>query len=278
MAVELKKLYEKPMEWRNYLPGLGVFEREVRRFFAVPAQTLGAPLGSALLYFTIFHFSLGRLINSSGDAQATALSLGVDYLHFLVPGIMAMEMVNASFQNPVSSLLISKWSGTIIDQLMAPLDSLSLWLAYLAGALVRVMVVAMSTYIAGCLFTQSFLLHNVFAFFAAASLIAGIFGSIGILAGVLCKTFDQVGIISSFIIQPLMFLSGVFFSLSRLPENLAWLPYINPGFYIVNMVRYSLIGVSDVSPTLAFAVSAVSFLVLATASIKVIGSGRGLRS
>lgn len=273
----IKSIFEKPMEWRGYLPGVGVFEREARRFFTVPVQTLGAPLGSALLYFAVFHFSLGRIVNQSAQAEQT-LSLGVDYLHFLIPGIMSLEMVNASFQNPVSSLLISKWNGNIIDQLMAPLDAFSTWCGYIAGALVRTLVVATATYTAGALFSWSLFMHNIFTFVLACVLITGIFGSIGMIAGVLCKTFDQVGMIGSFIIQPLMFLSGVFFSLSQLSERFGWLPYLNPAFYIVNMVRYSLIGIADIPPTLSYSVSACFCLVLASVAIVVIRKGKGLRT
>lgn len=274
---KLGELMKKPVIFRAVLPGFGIFEREVRRFFTVPAQTLGAPLGSSLLYFTVFHLSLGRVVANSASAES-ALSLGVDYIHFLIPGIMAMEMVNASFQNPVSSLLISKWNGNIIDQLMAPIDAFSTWCGYIGGALVRAAVVATMTYIAGAIFSQSLPMHNIFSFVFACTLIAGIFGSIGIAAGVLCKTFDQVGMIGSFILQPLMFLSGVFFSLSMLPENLAWLPYINPAYYIINMVRYSLIGVADVGPQISFPVSAAFFVILALCSIRVIHAGKGLRA
>lgn len=277
MTQDIKALYEKPLKHKSYLPGIGLFEREVRRFFTVPAQTLGGPLGSSLLYFAVFHLSLGRLVSQSGNAQ-NALSLGVDYIHFLIPGIMSLEMVNASFQNPVSSLLISKWNGNIIDQLMAPLDAFSQWLGYIAGAVVRTLVVATMTYIAGSIFGGFLPLHNFFSFVLSCLLISGIFGSIGVIGGVLCRTFDQVGMIGSFIIQPLMFLSGVFFSLSTLPENYKWLPHLNPGYYIVNMVRYSVIGVADTAPTVSFGVSALFFIVLAVVAVRVVHVGKGLRA
>lgn len=276
MDQELASLYGKGTQARSYLPGWGVFEREVRRFFRVPAQTLGAPMGNALVYFTIFHFSLGRLVEESTQGQR-ALSLGLSYTLFLVPGIMSMEVVNASFQNPMSSIIQSKWTGTIVDQLMAPLDAVSMWLAYVAGAAVRCAIVALSTYVAGTLFAQQVALHNAFLWLLAIVLTAGAIGSIGIITGVVCKTFDQVGMVGSFILQPLIFLSGVFFSLSNLPAEFQWLPYLNPIFYVVNMFRHAIVGVGDIPWTTAFGATAAFMVVLSLCAMSVIRKGTGMR-
>lgn len=276
MKKDLASLYGKGVEPRSYLPGFGVFEREVRRFFRVPAQTLGSPLGTSLLYFVVFYFSIGKTLASSPQGQK-ALSLGLSYILFLIPGVMAMEVINASFQNPVSSIMQSKWMGTIVDQLMAPLDAFSMWAAYVGGAVVRALIVTVATYVAGSLFAQDFVMHNVFLLALAAVLATGMFASLGIITGVMCKSFDQVGMVGSFILQPLVFLSGVFFSLSNLPPHLAFLPYLNPVFYIVNMFRHAVLGVGDASLFTSFGAAFVFFVVLSLLALSVIRKGIGMR-
>lgn len=276
MKKDLTSHYRAGVEARSYLPGLGVFEREVRRFFRVPAQTLGSPLGTSLLYFVVFYFSIGKMLASSAQGQK-ALSLGISYILFLIPGVIAMEVINASFQNPVSSIMQSKWMGTIVDQLMAPLSAHSMWAAYVSGAMVRAIIVTAATYLAGSLFAQEFTMHNILLLMLAIVLATGIFSSLGIITGVLCKSFDQVGMVGSFILQPLVFLSGVFFSLSSLPPQLAFLPYLNPVFYIVNMFRHSVVGAGDADVLTSFCASAVFFVVLSLLAIGVIRKGIGMR-
>lgn len=273
----LSSQYKSRPTWKPYLPCLGIFEREVRRFFMVPAQTLAAPIGSSLLYFTIFYFSIGKLVEQSPQ-NAQMISLGIRYIEFLIPGIMCLELINASFQNPVSSLVIAKWNGNIVDQLMAPLDALSVWLAFVGGAFVRATIVATATYLSGSLFAQHFSMANPFLLILAVLLTVVSFASIGIIAGTLCKSFDQVGMIGSFVMQPLVFLSGVFFSLSQLPKSLAFLPYLNPVYYNLNLFRHAIVGVGDVSLTKA-ALAAVFFaLLLSLTAIRILSTGKGIKA
>lgn len=257
--------YKRPSEHRAYLPAFGIFEREVRRFFAVPIQTIGSPIGSSLLYFYLFYFSIGRLAAQGGDEQ---LSLGINYIAFLIPGIMTLEMINAAFQNPVSSLMISKWSGTVIDQLIAPVTPFGVWAAYVGGAFVRICVVASATYLAGVIFSHTLPMENIFLLLLSGIIITCIFGSLGVIAGVLFKSWDQLTLITSFVLQPLIFLSGVFFSLQSMPEKLAWISKINPVFYVVNMTRHAVIGVGDCSALTAFFVSAAFAVISSCFAIK----------
>lgn len=257
------------------LPGWAVFEREVRRFFAVPVQTIAGPIGSSLLYFIIFHFSIGKLAAETGQTQ---ISHGINYVSFLIPGIMAMEVINASFQNPVSSLMISKWGGTIADQLMAPLSPLATWMAYIGGALVRALIVSFAAFMAGSLFSGVFTLNHPFLFLLAVTLTTAIFSGLGILAGVVCRSFDQIGMIGTFVIQPLVFLGGVFFSFQNLPESLKWLPFFNPIFYIVNMFRQSILGVGDAGILMSFSISALFAAGMGCAALVVLRRGIGMRT
>ncbi len=198
----------KKTVFKFYLPSFGIFEREVRRFFAVPMQTIFAPLGSALIYFSLFGLALGKFMHT---ATQSTFSHGLPYIVFLVPGIMAMETLNASFQNPVSSIMISKWTGTIVDILMSPVSEFGLWAAYICGALIRALIVAVAVFSAGCICSGHFIHANWLLLFVAIALNVGVFAGFSVVAGSVIKTWEQFGVISSFVLQPLTFFSGVFF-------------------------------------------------------------------
>ena len=273
--MDIQEYLKREAVGKSWLPGFGVFEREVRRFFAVPAQTILAPFGSALIYFGLFGIALGKLISSPNNQ---ALTHGFEYVVFLIPGIMAMEVVNAGLQNPMSSIMIAKWSGTIVDVLMAPLSPLAMWLAYIFGAVIRAIIVSLAVLISGFICSWSFVSFNPFLLIFAIILATGIFGSIGIAAGAVCKRWDQVGVIMSFVVQPLVFFSGVFFSFSSFPEWIQFIRFLNPIFYIVSMFRYSVLGISDTSPLVSFSVSILFFILTSIFSVKVLKSGFGLRA
>lgn len=273
--MDINKYLKNETVGKSWLPAFGVFEREVRRFFAVPAQTIFAPFGSAVIYFGLFGLALGKLISTNKSPELTH---GFDYIIFLIPGIMAMEVVNAALQNPMSSIMIAKWSGTIIDILMAPLSPWSMWCSYIAGAIIRALIVSLAVLFAGYLCSWTFIFFNPILLIFSIILATGIFGSIGIAAGAVCKSWDQVGVIMSFIIQPLIFFSGVFFSFQTFPEWIQFVRFINPIFYIVSMFRYSILGISDTSPLISFSVSVLFFFICSVFSIKVLKSGFGLRA
>ncbi len=266
----LEQFYARPPTSGPYWPALGVFEREVRRFLSVPVQTLAAPLGTSLLYLTVFGLSIGRLGH-------TALPKDVTYMEFLLPGILTMECVSACFQNPISSLMIAKWSGTIVDQLLAPLGAGGLWCAYMGGALIRCLVVAIATFGAGCLLTGTLNLHSPGILAVALVATVTIFGSLGLVAGLLCKSWDQVGVFSTFLLQPLSFLSGSFFSFSFLPEGWAWLPLCNPVYHLVCLFRRGVLGTADLPLEVCLPVALVWCVVGTSASLLVAWSGRGAR-
>ena len=273
--MDIKEYLKRDAVGKAWLPGFGVFEREVRRFFAVPAQTIFAPFGSALIYFGLFGLALGKLISTNHNPTLTH---GFEYIVFLIPGIMAMEVVNAALQNPMSSIMIAKWSGTIVDVLMAPLSPFSMWCSYISGAIIRAIIVSLAVLASGFLCSWNFLSFNPFLLLFSIILATGIFGSIGIAAGAVCKSWDQVGVIMSFIVQPLVFFSGVFFSFNSFPEWIQFIRFLNPIFYIVSMFRFSVLGISDTSPMIAFSVSILFFIVSSLFSVNVLKSGFGLRA
>lgn len=259
---------------KSWLPGYGVFEREVRRFFAVPAQTILSPFASSFLYFALFGVAIGKIISTQNNQQ---LAHGFSYLVFLIPGIMAMEIVNAAIQNPMSSIMIAKWTGTIVDVLMAPISPFAMWLAYICGAIIRAIIVSIAIYLSGSLCAQEIILFNPIPFLFSILLTVGIFGSLGIAAGAVCNSWEQVGVILSFVVQPLVFFSGVFFSFNSFPDWIAFFRFLNPIFYIVSMFRYSVLGISDTTPFISFVVSFIFLCVSSLVAIRVLKSGFGLR-
>jgi ABC-2 type transport system permease protein len=218
--------------------------REIMRFSKVWTQTLLAPLVTAGLFLTIFSLAIGP---TRGDV------MGVSFVHFLAPGIFTMAVIQNAFANTSSSLVISKVQGNIVDTLMPPLSPLELVLGYLAGALARGLFVAVAIWMGMALFTGIGLAHPLYAL-AFLTLGALFLGAVGILAGIVSNKFDQMAAITNFIITPLSFLSGTFYSVETLPDWFRTLTHLNPIFYLIDGVRYGIIGRSDGTPMLGLVV------------------------
>ncbi len=240
----------------NWL-GLGTLaKRETQRFLAVWTQTLLAPVVTAALFLLIFTIAVGT---TRGDV------MGVSFVHFLAPGILMMTVIQNAFANVSSSIVISKVQGNIVDTLMPPLSAFELVAGYLAGGVLRGMLVAVA--IAVVLFPLVGLgVAHPLAALVWVALGGAFLGSLGIVAGVYANKFDQIAAITNFIVVPLSFLSGTFYSLDTMPPLLAMLSHANPVFYLIDGLRASVLGVSDSSPWLGFAV-------VSTATAAVAGLG-----
>jgi ABC-2 type transport system permease protein len=238
----------------NWL-GLGtLIEREVRRFLAVWTQTLLAPLVTAGLFLLIFTLAIGP---RRGDV------MGVSFLHFLAPGILMMTVVQNSFANVSSSIVISKVQGNIVDTLMPPLSAAELVTGYLAGGVLRGVMVSVA--IAVVLFPFIGLgVQNPLMALVWVALGGAFLGTLAIVAGVFANKFDQIAAITNFIVTPLSFLSGTFYSLETLPPVMQTLSHMNPVFYLIDGLRHSVLGVSDSSPWLGFAVVSGATLAVGT--------------
>lgn len=218
--------------------------REMRRFMNVWTQTLLAPLVTAGLFLAIFNLAIG-------PSRGTVM--GVSFLEFLAPGILMMTVIQNAFANTSSSIMISKVQGNIVDTLMPPLSPLELTIGFLAGSVIRgVMVGAL---ICGMMmvFAGAGLAHPLWALthvFLAATLL----GAMGIMAGIWSAKFDQMAAITNFVVTPLSFLSGTFYSVARLPEPLRTLSHFNPIFYLIDGLRFGMIGQSDAAPLLGLCV------------------------
>lgn len=224
----------------NWLGFYTLCEREVRRFLAVWSQTLAAPLITAGLFLAVFSLALG---------PARGEVMGVPFIQFIAPGILMMTVIQNAFANTSSSLVISKVQGNIVDTLMPPLSPLELVLGYLVGGIARGVVVAGVLMLALWLGLGIGLAHPVWA--AVFVLLGSAFlGALGVMAAIFANKFDQMAAITNFVVTPLAFLSGTFYSISALPPMMQTLSHWNPVFYLIDGMRYGTIGQSDASPVL----------------------------
>ncbi|HSD60638.1 MAG TPA: ABC transporter permease [Burkholderiales bacterium] len=242
--------------------------KELLRFWKVGFQTVLAPLLTALLYLLIFSHVLEEHVQPFP---------GVSYTAFLVPGLAMMSVLQNAFANSSSSLIQSKITGNIVFILLPPLSYAEMFLAYVLAASVRGMVVGAALLAAATWFVQLPLNYPLWVL-AFALLGSSILGALGMIAGIWAEKFDQMAAFQNFIIMPLTFLSGVFYSIGSLPGFWQGLSHFNPFFYMIDGFRYGFFGVSDVSPYLSLAIVAASFLALSWLTLGLLKSGYKLRS
>lgn len=222
----------------NRIGMMTLAERECRRFMAIWSQTIMGPLINAGLLLAVFAIAIG---------PTRGQIMGVDYITFIAPGLLMMTVIQNSFANTSSSLLASKVQGNIVDTLMPPLSPSELLLGYLAGALARGALVGVVIGAVMLVVLGTGMAHPLW--FIAFLLLGGLMmGALGILAGVVANKFDQMSAITNFIITPLSFLSGTFYSIQDLPPALTTIAHFDPIFYLIDGARYGTIGASDVSP------------------------------
>ncbi|NCQ25280.1 MAG: multidrug ABC transporter permease [Rhodobacteraceae bacterium CG17_big_fil_post_rev_8_21_14_2_50_63_15] len=251
--------------------GLGLWTlaaRETRRFLGVWTQTLLAPLVTAGLFLLIFSIAIGR---QRGEV------MGVAFTQFIAPGILMMTVIQNAFANTSSSIIIAKVQGNIVDTLMPPLSAGELLLGYLAGAIGRGVLVALA--ISLCLYLGLGLgvSHPLWAL-SFVLLGSALLGGLGIVAGIYSNKFDQMAAITNFIVTPMAFLSGTFYSVEALPPLLNRITHFNPIFYLIDGARYGFIGVSDSAPLLGLAVSLISTLAILLLAWRMLATGYRLKA
>jgi len=244
-----------------------LLRKEVMRFWKVAFQTVAAPVLSALLYLIVFAHAL------AGHVQVFP---GVTYVQFLVPGLAMMSMLQNAFANSSSSLIQSKITGNIVFILLPPLAPAELYLAYLLAAMVRALVVGAGVFLATLWLIPVPLAHPLWAL-AFAAVGSALLATLGIIAGIWAEKFDQLAAFQNFIVLPLTFLAGVFYSIHTLPPLWQAVSRLNPFFYAIDGFRYGFLGASDVSPweSLGFAGAALAALSLFT--LRLLHSGYKLR-
>ena len=250
--------------------GWTLFRKEVVRFWKVSFQTIAAPVLTALLYLLIFSHVL--------EAHVAVFDGRVRYTEFLVPGLVMMSVLQNSFANSSSSLIQSKITGNLVFVLLAPLSPRELFAAYVAGAMVRGLTVGAGVYLVTLLFAPAlaFPSHPLWAL-AFALLGSAILGTLGLVAGVWADKFDQLAAFQNFIVVPLTFLSGVFYSIQSLPPFWQAASHFNPFFYMIDGFRYGFFGLADTPPAVSLAVVAGFAVALAALALALIGRGWKLR-
>jgi len=245
-----------------------LLKKEMLRFWRVAFQTVAAPVITALLYLLIFSHVLDKQVQVYDN---------VPYAAFLIPGLIMMSVLQNAFANSSSSLIQSKVMGNLVFILLTPLTHLQFFTAFLFAAIIRGLVVGLFIFLVAMWFVDIHI-ANPWLIIAFALLGSALMGTFGIIAGIWADRFDQMAAFQNFIIMPLSFLSGVFYSIHSLPNFWQKLSQLNPFFYMIDGFRYGFFGKGDVSPFISLSVVGLSFLVLAWVSLKMLKSGYKLRT
>jgi len=252
----------------NWIGLWTLYQREVYRFLKVYTQTIAAPVVTTLLFYAVFALALGGVVRMAGS---------VPFLVFLGPGLIVMAMAQNAFANTSSSMVISKVQGNIVDVLMPPLSPLEMAVAYVGGGVTRGMFVGVVTGVAIWIFVPLgihspgyILFHGLMASMMLAQL--------GMIGGIWSEKFDHIAAFTNFVVTPLTFLSGTFYSVDRLPPTFWWLAHFNPFFYMIDGFRYGFIGQSDGTLAIGVAVMLGINVALGILLLRMLSSGYKLKA
>jgi ABC-2 type transport system permease protein len=256
------------INWKIQLKGTWtLLKKELLRFWRVVFQTVAAPVITGILYLFIFSHVL--------DSR-TEVYTGVPYSAFLIPGLIMMSLLQNAFANSSSSLVQSKVMGNIVFILLTPLTYIQFFIAFLIASIVRGLFVGLAIYALASFYIDLPIMYPGFVF-SFALLGGGLLGTFGILAGIWADRFDQMAAFQNFVIMPLSFLSGVFYSIHSLPPFWQKISHFNPFFYMIDGFRYGFFGQSDISPHLSVVIVLTFFIILAGLSIRLLKTGYKLR-
>ena len=245
-----------------------LLKKEVLRFWRVVFQTVASPVITAVLYLMIFSHVLGERVQ---------VYEGVAYTSFLIPGLIMMSLLQNAFSNSSSSLVQSKVMGNIVFLLLTPLSYIQFFVAFLVASILRGIFVGFTIYIVA-LFYVDLPINHPFFVISFAILGGGLLGTFGIIAGIWSDRFDQMAAFGNFVIMPLSFLSGVFYSIHSLPEIWQSISKLNPFFYMIDGFRFGFFGQSDISPWISLSIVTIFFIVLSVIAIRMLKSGYKLRN
>jgi ABC-2 type transport system permease protein len=245
-----------------------LLRREVNRFLKIKRQTVGAPLLETFLYISVFGAALGSRIDQLH---------GIDYVVFVIPGLVMMAWAINAFANNSSSILQQKFQRAIDDQLSSPASPLELQMAFSLGGFLRGMLVATLTCAAAFVLVDLPVEH-VFVLIPALLLVGFFFAQLGVLVGVRAEQFDDVSFAQTFVLQPLIFLGGVFYSASLLPEPFQTLTHFNPVYYMINLVRYGFLGYTEANVAVSLTLLTLATLALFTLNQRLFATGYRLRA
>lgn len=252
---------------RNYAGCWALFIKEIRRFYSVVVQTVFAPVVATLLYLLVF----GQVLNTQVEVFS-----GANYSQFLIPGLVMMAILQNAFANTSSSLIQSKMHGNLTFVLLSPISPLELYIAFVAASIVRGIAVGFAILVIGIIWFdlswQSPLWIMLFAVLSAAMM-----GGLGMLAGIISDKYDHLAAFQNFVIMPLTFLSGVFYSIHALPGVWQEISQFNPFFYMVDGFRYGFFGQSDVSVYLSLSVTLLFLMIVSAINLILLHKGVKIR-
>ena len=254
--------------YEQWMALLTLMRKEIRRYTRIWSQTLLPSAITMSLYFLIFGSLIGSRIGEMG---------GVSYMEFVVPGLIMMAIVTNSYANVVSSFFGSKFNNSIEELLVSPTPNHIILLGFVSGGVSRGMLVAVIVTIVASLFVE-LNIHSYAVVVAVVALTSILFSLCGLINAVFANTFDDINIVPTFVLTPLTYLGGVFYSLELLPDFWAMVSRANPLVYVVNAFRFGVLGVSDVSVGFAFAMIGAFTLVAYLYAAHLLRTGRRLRT
>jgi ABC-2 type transport system permease protein len=245
-----------------------LFAKETRRFLKVPGQTLAQPVVTTTLYFLVFGYALGGRVREVD---------GIPYIRFIVPGLILLTLTQNAFLNTSSSMFIAKLQGTIVDLLVAPLGVVDLMVAFLAAAVLRGLMTGTLVWLIAGLFTGFEVVHPIWVL-AYVLLVATALASIGLAVAIWSDKFEQLNVIPTFILTPLTFLGGVFYSAHMLPKPWDTVTRFNPILYMVEGLRFGFLGASSTSPWLGLVITGGVATIATALAARMLHTGYKLRS
>jgi ABC-2 type transport system permease protein len=245
-----------------------IVRKEVLRFSRIWKQTLIPPVITNILYFIIFGNLIGERI---GEMES------VSYTDFIFPGLLLMSVITHSYTNTVSSLYISKYHRYIEELLVSPIQNYTILAGFITGGVIRGLSVGVVVILAAQFFV-TFTVHNILLMLIVIFLSSTLFSMCGFLNGLFANDWDDINVIPTFIMTPLTYLGGIFFSISMLPGIWQEIALINPILYLINALRFSMLGITDVSIMIAFSIILLFNIILASLCLYFLNIGKGLRT
>ena len=243
-------------------------EREVRRYLRIWVQTLVPPAVTMSLYFVIFGSLIGPRIGSMN---------GFDYIQFMIPGLIMMSVITNSYANVVSSFFGVKFQRSIEELLVSPMPAFIILLGFIIGGVSRGILVGIVVYLVSLFFYPDFTIHNLPLTLAVLVLTAILFSLMGFINAIFADTFDDISVVPTFVLTPLIYLGGVFYSISILPEIWQKISLINPMLYVVNTFREGMLGISDIDVTSALLMQLFFIIILTVSCLYLLKTGKGTR-
>ncbi len=239
-------------------PFITLIYREIWRFLVLWKQTIMPGIISSALYIIIFGHALGSRIGKINN---------VEYMNFIIPGLIMMSIINQSYQNSSSSIMQAKYLKFIEDYLIAPISGFELSLSFIIGGMMRGIVNGFAIIIT-CWILTDITINNYLLSLFFIGIVSFTFGAVGVIIGIISKTWDQVGVFSNFVFMPLSMLGGVFWSIDMLPESWQIISLLNPLYWMINGLRFSMIGISEMSVYVSIIISIIfAFIFFLIASI-----------